>query len=333
MDLYARINILDGRAVRLPRGNVADAIPLDADPVARAQSWAEQGADRIHVVDLDAAAYGDVRNRNLIDQLLAETEVDVQVAGGIRSHVEAKRLIDAGAWRIVMGTAAIEDQNMVWDLCREHPGKIVISLDVRPDEEIATRGWTQNSGRYLEEVLIEMASAGVSAFLVAETGRDVLTSAPDLGILRSAMESVDEPIIASGGVSNLEHLEALLNLGTDERRLAGVIVGREVTAGRFSVADAKKLIARGPRITAETVKDEESLAVARLAPLAKQLQEVADQCERAAAHARTAADRMLSGDLEAGLAQTFSAEGHVRSATDVFEELSKHHSDYAGRRK
>ncbi len=332
MDLYARINILDGRAVRLPRGNVADAIPLDADPVARAQSWAEQGADRVHVVDLDAAAYGDTRNRRLIDELLAETDVDVQVAGGIRSHVEAKRLIEAGAWRIVMGTAAIEDQNMVWDLCRDHPGKIVVSLDVRPDEEIATRGWTQNSGRYLEEVLIEMASAGVSAFLVAETGRDVLTSAPDFGILRSALDSVDEPIIAAGGVSGLDHLEAMLNLGTPDRRLEGVIVGREVTAGRFSLADAKKLIARGPKIEATPVAEEESLSVARLAPLAKQLQELADHCERAAAHARTAADRMLSGELEAGLAQAFSSEGHLRSARETLGEISKHHSDYAGRR-
>jgi phosphoribosylformimino-5-aminoimidazole carboxamide ribotide isomerase len=333
LDLYARINILDGRAVRLPRGNVADAIPLDADPVARAHSWAEQGADRIHVVDLDAAAYGDMRNRRLIDQLVAETDIDVQVAGGIRSHVEAKRLIDAGAWRIVMGTAAIENQNMIWDLCREHAGKIVVSLDVRPDEEIATRGWTQNSGRYLEEVLIEMASAGVSAFLVAETGRDVLTSAPDLGILRSALESVHEPIIAAGGVSDLHHLEALLNLGSPDRRLDGVIVGREVTAGRFSVADAKKLIARGPQVTPEPADEEETLSVARLAPLAKQLQEVADECERAAAHARTAADRMLEGALDAGLAQAFSAEGHVRLAADVFSDISKHHSDYAGRRK
>ncbi len=333
MDLYARINILDGRAVRLPRGNVADAIPLDADPVARAQSWAEQGADRIHVVDLDAAAYGDMRNRPLIDELLAETEIDVQVAGGIRSHVEAKRLIDAGAWRIVMGTAAIEDQNMVWDLCREHQDKIVVSLDVRPDEEIATRGWTQNSGRYLEEVLIEMSSAGVTAFLVAETGRDVLTSAPDLGILRSAMESVDEPIIASGGVSNLEHLEALLNLGTPERRLAGVIVGREVTAGRFSVADAKKLIARGPTVVSKAAPEPEEISVPRLAPLAKQLQELADHCERAAAHARTAADRMLSGDLDAGLAQGFSSQGHLRAAQEMLDELSKRHAEYAGRRK
>lgn len=333
MDLYARINILDGRAVRLPRGNVADAIALDADPVARAQSWAEQGVDRIHVVDLDAAAYGDMRNRPLIDELVAETPIEVQVAGGIRSHVEAKRLIDNGAWRIVMGTAAIEDQNMVWDLCRDHPGKIAVSLDVRPDEEIATRGWTQNSGRYLEEVLIEMSSAGVSSFLVAETGRDVLTSAPDLELLKSAMDSVGEPIIASGGVSNLAHLEMLLDLGDEDHRLGGVIVGREVTAGRFTIADAKKLIAKGPSIVSQQTTPIRQFAAPKLAPLAKKFQELADQCERAAAHARTGADKMLAGDLDGGLAQGFSTEGHLRLAQDLLTDLSKRHSDYAGRRQ
>ena len=332
MDLYARINILDGRAVRLPRGNVADAIALDADPVARAQSWAEQGADRIHVVDLDAAAYGDARNRALVDRLISEAGIDVQVAGGIRSQIEAKRLLDNGAWRIVMGTAAIEDQNMVWDLCRDHPDKIVVSLDVRPDEEIATRGWTKNSGRYLEEVLIEMSSAGVAAFLVAEAGQDVLTGGSDRRILETAMDTVEDPIIAAGGVSNLQGLEQLMELGSPERRLGGVIVGREVTAGRFTVADAKKMIARGPMVTTRAEPKAEKLAP-RLAPLAKTLQELAEHCERAAAHARTASDRMLADDLDSGLAQAFNTEGHIRLAMDVLTDLSKRHSEYAGRRE
>lgn len=332
MDLYARINILDGRAVRLPRGNIADAIALDADPVARAQSWAEQGADRLHIVDLDAAAYGDMRNRALVDRLISQAGIDVQIAGGIRSHVEAKRLLETGAWRIVMGTAAIEDQNMVWDLCRDHPGQIVVSLDVRPDEEIATRGWTKNSGRYLEEVLIEMSSAGVSAFLVAEAGRDALSSPPDYRILEEALTMVPEPIIASGGVGDIDQLEKLLSIGTGERRLGGVIVGREITAGRFSIADAKKLIARGPQIEQAPAAEIEKVPPP-LAPLAKTYQELAEQCERAAAHARTGADKMLAGDLDAGLAQGFATEGHLRLAEELLVELSKHHSDYAGRRK
>lgn len=245
MDLYARVNILGGLSVRLPRGGLNEAIALDNDPVGRARNWAQQGVDYLHVVDLDAAAYGDYRNRELIKRLVEETEVPVQVAGGIRSEGEGERLLELGAWRIVMGTAAIENQIMVWEMCRDHPGKIVVSLDVRSNEEVATRGWTQNSGRFLEEVLIEMSSAGAVAFLVAEAGRDALSEPPNLQILAEALATVEEPVIAAGGVRDLEDLRNLMLLETSGRHLAGVVVGREVTAGRFTVEEAKQAIAGG----------------------------------------------------------------------------------------
>jgi phosphoribosylformimino-5-aminoimidazole carboxamide ribotide isomerase len=245
MDLYARINILGGLSVRLPRGGLDEAIALDNDPVGRAKGWAKQGVDYLHIVDLDAAAYGDYRNRDLIARLVDELRIPVQVAGGIRSEGEAEKLIGAGAWRIVMGTAAIENQLMVWDLCRQYPDKIVVSLDVRPDEEIATQGWTQNSGRFLEEVLIEMSSAGAVAFLVSEAGRNALTDPPNLQILAEALATVEEPVIASGGVRDLEDLRGLLRLEANGRRLGGLIVGREVTAGRFTVEEAKDVLAGG----------------------------------------------------------------------------------------
>jgi phosphoribosylformimino-5-aminoimidazole carboxamide ribotide isomerase len=247
MDLYSRVNILGGLSVRLPHGGLDEAIPLDNDPIGRVGHWIEQGVDHVHVVDLDAAAYGDPRNRPLIHELLATTDAKIQVAGGIRSEAEAQSFIDEGAWRIVMGTAAIENQNMVWDLCRQNPDKIVVALDVRPDEEIATRGWTQNSGRYLEEVMIEMSSAGVVAFMVAEVGRDALEDPPNYQLLASALTTVEEPVIASGGVRNLEDLRRLVSLEASGRRLAGVIVGREVTAGRFTIQEAAEVLAgRGP---------------------------------------------------------------------------------------
>ncbi len=250
MDLYARINVLGGLSVRLPHGGLDEAIALDNDPIGRAKNWVEQGVDYLHIVDLDAAAYGDYRNRVLIDRLVAAVDVPVQVAGGTRSEMEAERLIANGAWRIVMGTAAIENQNMVWDLCRENPEKIVVSLDVRHNEEIATQGWTQNSGRFLEEVLIEMSSAGVVAFLVSEAGRDALEDQPNLEILASALATVEEPVIASGGVRNLDDLRMLVRLEAAGRHPAGVIVGREVTAGRFTVEEAKQVIAGGGPIKA-----------------------------------------------------------------------------------
>ncbi|MFQ5967027.1 MAG: HisA/HisF-related TIM barrel protein [Acidimicrobiia bacterium] len=242
MELYARINILDRRAVRLPRGDIKDAVALDADPVSRARGWVEKGIHRLHVVDLDAAAYGDYENRPLIFEIIEAVSADVQVAGGIRSPGEAERLLGSGAWRIVMGTAAIEDQNLVWDLCREYRGRVAISLDVKPDEELVLRGWTTHSGRYLEEVLIEMSSAGAVAFLVAEAGRDALVDQTNIGILRRAMAAVDEPVIAAGGVRDLRDLENLIAIEEDGKRLGGVIVGREVTEGRITVDDAAKLL-------------------------------------------------------------------------------------------
>lgn len=268
MDLYARVNILGGLSVRLPRGGLEDAIPLDNDPIARSRSWIEQGVTHLHIVDLDAAAYGDPRNRDMIHELIMSVEAKIQVAGGIRSEAEANRFIAEGAWRIVMGTAAIENQNMVWDLCRQNPDKIVVALDVRADEEIATRGWTQNSGRYLEEVMIEMSSAGVVAFLVSEAGRDALNDPPNFQILAEALATVEEPVIASGGVRDLEDLRRLVALESAGRRLSGLIVGREVTAGRFTIAEAHEVLAgKGPtRAPGGILATRQVLRVAALGP-------------------------------------------------------------------
>ncbi|HSM01479.1 MAG TPA: HisA/HisF-related TIM barrel protein [Acidimicrobiia bacterium] len=242
MDLYARINLLDGRAVRLPKGDVRDAIALDADPVGRASSWVEQGADRIHIVDLDAAAYGDYGNRPLIERIISNVEVPVQVAGGIRSPGEVERVLGYGANRVIIGTAAVEDQVLVWELCRAHAGRIVVSLDVRPDEEIAIRGWLVDSGVFLEQALIDLSSAGVAAFLVGEAGRDALTSPSNYGILRRALSLADEPIIAAGGAMDMSDLRSLTALEEKGRRLDGIIVGREVTEGRFTMDEACQVL-------------------------------------------------------------------------------------------
>lgn len=332
VDLYARVNILGGCSVRLPRGDLDNAITLDNDPISRAKNWREQGADAIHVVDLDAAAHGDYRNRDLIDRLIAAIDGPVQVAGGVRSHVEAARLIDAGAWRVVMGTAAIEDQNMVWDLCRDHPDKIVVSLDVRPNEEIATRGWTKNSGRFLEEVLVEMSSAGAVSFLIAEAGRDALIEPPDKKILAEALRTVAEPVIAAGGVRHLDDLRELISIEEDGRRLGGIVVGREVTHGRFTLADAKAVIDEGP-----VVKDAEPATRPVLEPeptpaQASQIEryrKLAAEMEKGASHARTAAKRIKEGNQPRDAAHGFAVRGHLVRAQEILDEIAAEHADQA----
>lgn len=327
MDLYARLNILGGHSVRLPRGDLNDAIRLDNDPISRARSWAEQGADIIHVVDLDAAAHRDYRNRPLIDEMIKAIPVPIQVAGGIRSPGEAGRLIAAGAHRVVMGTAAIEDQNMVWDLCRDHPSKIVVSLDVRPDEEIAIRGWAVNSGRYLEEVLLEMSDAGVTSFLIAEAARDALVEPPNLDILGTALTLVDDDVISAGGVRHLDDLRAVAATSADGKRVKGVIVGREVTHGRFTLDEAKAVLAEAASRDPRTGPVEAGPAPDRVvAESAERYRSLAAELERGAAHARTSAQRLLAGELARGHAHGLSTVGHLRRAQQLMDELAIEHA-------
>jgi phosphoribosylformimino-5-aminoimidazole carboxamide ribotide isomerase len=242
MELYARVNILDGKAVRLPRGALDQVIYLDADPVTRSLGWIAQGADRLHIVDLDAAIKDDYRNRPLIREIIAEVDVPVQVGGGVRSNLEVDRLLDAGAWRVVMGTVAITDQVLFWEICRSHPGRIAVSLDIAADQELVTQGWQHGSGRYLEETLIELASAGAASFLLSEVGRDALEEPPNFEALETAISIVDEEVIAAGGARDLDDVRALLKIKSGDQGVAGIIVGREVTSGRFTVEDAQALL-------------------------------------------------------------------------------------------
>ncbi len=248
MDLYARVNILDGRAVRLPKGDVKDAIALDDDPVNRAKGWIAKGADRLHIVDLDAAAYGDYKNRELIASIIKAVNVPVQVGGGIRSQLDVERVLDMGAWRVAIGTLAIIDQVLFWELNRRHPHRIVVALDVHDDLEIAIQGWTERTGEYLEETLINLSSGGAAAFMITEVGRDALAEPPNWDALEMALDIVDEPVIAAGGVRDLDDIARLVQLGVDGRRLAGVVVGREVTAGRFTIEQCAAAIAESPHV-------------------------------------------------------------------------------------
>jgi phosphoribosylformimino-5-aminoimidazole carboxamide ribotide isomerase len=240
--LYPAIDVRAGRAVRLHQGDFDAETIYDDNPVAVARAFATAGAEWIHVVDLDAARTGEPANLAVIENIAEAVSCPIQVGGGIRSAAAARVILLAGAARVVVGTAAVEDPGLVDDLCALHPGSVAVGLDARGDE-VAVRGWVEGSGHDLVETATRFAESGVAALIVTEIGRDGTMEGPSLDQLRAVLEASDVPVIASGGIGGLGDLHALNDLEARGRRLAGAIVGRALYEGRFTLAEALAAIA------------------------------------------------------------------------------------------
>ena len=235
MDLYPAIDLLNGQAVRLYQGDYARETVYNNDPVAQAKAFADAGARWIHVVDLDAARTGSPLNREVIAAICDAVNVPIQTGGGVRSEEAADALFDAGVTRVVLGTAALEDPDLVRTLASRHP--VAVGLDAR-GREVAVRGWEEGSGKDLLDVARGFADAGVEALIVTEIGRDGTLEGPDLDGLGEVLEATELPVIASGGVGSLADLVALEALRSAGRRLSGAIVGRALYEGAFTLQDA-----------------------------------------------------------------------------------------------
>ena len=235
MDLYPAIDLRDGRAVRLYQGDYGRETVYNDDPVAQAVAFAEAGAAWIHVVDLDAARSGTPRNREIIAAIADAVSVPIQTGGGIRDEASADALFAVGVTRIVLGTAALEQPQLVRSLASRM--SVAVGLDAR-GREVAVRGWEEGSGRDILDVAKEFADAGVEALIVTEIGRDGTLSGPDLVGLGDVLDATELPVIASGGVGSLDDLRALDGLCSGGRRLSGAIVGRALYEGAFTLGDA-----------------------------------------------------------------------------------------------
>lgn len=242
LTLYPAIDLRAGRAVRLTRGDFAAETVYADEPTAVARAFAVAGAKWIHVVDLDAARTGEPANLAAIEAITATVSCPVQVGGGVRSLETAGALLLAGARRVVVGTAAVEQPELVTDLCASHPGQIAVGLDAR-GLAVATRGWTESSGADLLERAASLEGAGVAALIVTEISRDGTMTGPDLEQLGAVLEATTTPVIASGGVGGLSDLRALAGLERAGRHLAGAVVGRALYEGRFSLAEALAVVA------------------------------------------------------------------------------------------
>jgi phosphoribosylformimino-5-aminoimidazole carboxamide ribotide isomerase len=235
VDLYPAIDLLGGRCVRLYQGDYDRETVYGDDPVAQARAFAAAGAPWIHVVDLDAARTGTPVNRPAIAAIASGVDVPVQTGGGVRDEASAEALFDVGVHRVVIGTAALEQPELVARLARRHP--VAVGLDAR-GREVAVRGWEQGSGRDLLDVAREFADVGVDALVVTEIGRDGTLAGPDVDGLAEVLEVSPLPVVASGGVGTLDDLRALAALRVGERSLAGAIVGRALYEGAFELPDA-----------------------------------------------------------------------------------------------
>jgi phosphoribosylformimino-5-aminoimidazole carboxamide ribotide isomerase len=235
MILLPAIDIRDGKAVRLARGDFDAETVYDADPLEAARRWVADGARALHVVDLDGARTGEPANVEHVRRIAAGVDVPIQVGGGIRSAEAADAIIAAGAARMVLGTAAYTDVDLLDEVLERHGDRVIVSVDAR-DGMLATAGWLEQSEIPAESVIERLAHRGVRRFVYSSIERDGILGGPDLDAARRVAQVVRGTFVYSGGVSSLDDLRALAALR--QVNLAGVIVGKALYERRFTVAEA-----------------------------------------------------------------------------------------------
>jgi phosphoribosylformimino-5-aminoimidazole carboxamide ribotide isomerase len=235
MILLPAIDIRDGKAVRLDRGDFGAETVYDADPLEAARRWVSDGARALHVVDLDGARTGAPANLEHLARITREVDVPVQFGGGLRSAEAVRNAVAAGATRVVLGTAAYADVDLLDEVLAEHGDRVIVSIDAR-DGRLATQGWTAQTEIPAESVIERLGHRGVRRYVYSSIERDGMLEGPDLEAVGRIAEAVRGSFIYSGGISSLEDLRALAALR--QVNLSGVIVGKALYEQRFGVAEA-----------------------------------------------------------------------------------------------
>jgi len=238
MILYPAIDIRGGRCVRLVEGDFNRETAYDSDPTVAARRWVESGADWLHVVDLDGALEGKPINREAVAQIRASVDVPIQLGGGLRHLVHLEDAFNAGVDRVILGTGALRDPELVISAVDRWGGRIAVALDAR-DGRLATDGWLGQTDASAVEVAQRLAQSHVRHFVYTDIRRDGTLSGPNLEGLGELVEKIDADVIASGGIASLEDIEAVASAGA-----AGAIIGRALYDGRVDLAQAIKQFGR-----------------------------------------------------------------------------------------
>jgi phosphoribosylformimino-5-aminoimidazole carboxamide ribotide isomerase len=235
--LYPAIDIRGGHAVRLMQGDYARETAYDADPVDAARRWAGEGAECLHVVDLDGAKAGAPRNLDAVGRIAATVECPIQVGGGLRDEASVAAVLAAGAERVVIGTAALRDPEFLAAALAAHGDRVVVSVDARGGQ-VSLSGWTEATGQDVAATVAELSAHGVTRFLCTEIDVDGTMQGPALNELARIAKATSSQLIASGGVGDLPDLEALAELAATTPNLEGAIVGRALYEHKFTVTEA-----------------------------------------------------------------------------------------------
>lgn len=232
MEVIPAIDLRDGNCVNLYQGDYSDETVFSDDPVQAALRWQSLGAPRLHIVDLDGAVAGEPVNLDVINTLAGAMLIPTQLGGGIRDIETVEQLLRAGIERVILGTAAVEDKELVREACRKYRDSIIVGIDTR-DGMIAVRGWQQETELKGVEFAGTMAALGVRRFLCTDVVRTGTLTEPNFTAISELITAVGLPVIAAGGISSIQHLRMLKQLGAE-----GAVVGKALYTGDIDLKKA-----------------------------------------------------------------------------------------------
>lgn len=233
MEVIPAIDLIGGKCARLYQGDYARMTVYDDDPADAARRWERMGARRIHVVDLDGARAGEPRNLDVVRRIAGAVGVPVQMGGGIRSVEAAREALNAGAERVMLGTVAARNPQVVTDACAELGADAVVAAVDSRDGRVAVSGWTRESGVRATDLLRRMRDAGARAFLCTDISRDGTLAGPNCELMRELADAAGGGVMAAGGIASVEHLAALAETG-----VAGAVIGKALYTGDIDLSDA-----------------------------------------------------------------------------------------------
>ena len=232
MQIWPAIDLRGGNCVRLLQGDYNRETVFGTDPAAMARRWVSEGAEYLHLVDLDGARDGHSVNRDAIRSILAAVRIPCELGGGIRDEQTITDMLSIGLSRLVVGTKALTDPQWFRDMCRKYPGKLAVGIDAR-DGRVATEGWLETSEVAATELARSLADEPIAAIIYTDIAKDGMMAGPNLQAMGEMHRAVDVPVVASGGVTTAVDVENLARVG-----VAGCIIGRSLYEGKLTLAEA-----------------------------------------------------------------------------------------------